>query len=105
MHFHFHARIAAGNDGDDGEWYPGYYDPVIAVAAASDSGEAAYFTNYGSWIDITAPGVNVYSTLMTSDGSYGTYSGTSMACPHVSGILALGLSVAGVTADQDTIIG
>lgn len=41
--------FAAGNDGSDADWYPGYYDATIAVAALDNSKEAAYFTNYGDW--------------------------------------------------------
>eukprot|EP00618_Florenciella_parvula_P000632 CAMPEP_0119533718 /NCGR_PEP_ID=MMETSP1344-20130328/47060_1 /TAXON_ID=236787 /ORGANISM="Florenciella parvula, Strain CCMP2471" /LENGTH=954 /DNA_ID=CAMNT_0007574709 /DNA_START=12 /DNA_END=2872 /DNA_ORIENTATION=- len=96
--------FAAGNDGDNGLWYPGAHDPVIAVAAADDSGTAAYFTNYGDWIDITAPGVDVYSTYLLEDGEYGYMSGTSMACPHVSGILALGMSQGTLSMDSSMIM-
>lgn len=90
--------VAAGNDNSDDEWYPAFYEPSIAVAALYDSGVRASFSNYGSWIDISAPGVSVYSTYF--DG-YGYMSGTSMACPHVSGILALALSLSPNVAVSD----
>ncbi|HAP60262.1 MAG TPA: hypothetical protein DCR93_12470, partial [Cytophagales bacterium] len=48
--------------------------------------------NYGSWVDIAAPGSAIYSTYPVSQGSYNSISGTSMACPHVSGIAALVVS-------------
>lgn len=82
--------FAAGNDGSDNDWYPAYYSNAIAVAATDNSGEAAFFTNYGSWVDISAPGYPVFSTVTVADGSFGSYSGTSMACPLVAGVLALG---------------
>ena len=66
---------------------------MVAVAAAEDTGVAADFTNYGDWVDVSAPGVDIMSTYTVDDGSYGLMSGTSMACPHISGILALGMSV------------
>ena len=66
---------------------------MVAVAATENSGVAADFTNYGEWVDVSAPGVGVMSTYTVDDGSYGTMSGTSMACPHISGVLALGMSV------------
>ena len=90
--------FAAGNDADDGDWYPAYYDGAIAVAATDNNGVAADFTCYGDWIDISAPGVGIYSTMADegnyySSGDYGYSDGTSMACPHVAGVLALGKSV------------
>ncbi|MDR2449984.1 MAG: S8 family serine peptidase [Prevotellaceae bacterium] len=92
--------FAAGNNGDDGNWYPGAWDEVVAVAAIGPTGKRAYYSNYGSWVDITAPGGDVrvssrtvFSTL--PGGEYGYMQGTSMACPHVSGVAALILSVYG----------
>ena len=84
--------FAAGNDGTNEYWNPAYYSAAIAVGATTDSGEAAWFTNYGDWVDISGPGYDVTSTVSVAEGSYGSYSGTSMACPHVAGVLALGKS-------------
>lgn len=82
--------FAAGNDNSYANWYPGYYSKTVAVAATDNIGTAASFTNYGSWVDIAAPGTAVLSTTETG---YGTWAGTSMACPHVAGVLALGKAV------------
>mmetsp|Transcript_52858 Transcript_52858/g.67783 ORF Transcript_52858/g.67783 Transcript_52858/m.67783 type:complete len:874 (-) Transcript_52858:283-2904(-) len=93
--------FAAGNDGTADDWYPGYYEPTIAVAALDNTKTAAYFTNYGDWVDISAPGYPVLSTVTVADGSYDWYSGTSMACPHVAGGLALAKSyLPSATADE-----
>ncbi|KAH8061154.1 serine-type endopeptidase [Aureococcus anophagefferens] len=85
--------FAAGNAGTDENWYPAYYDRAIAVAAVDDDGVAAYFTCFGDWIDVSAPGVGVLSTVAMSEGATDYYDGTSMACPHVAGLLALGWAI------------
>ncbi|HEY0742709.1 MAG TPA: choice-of-anchor D domain-containing protein [Chryseosolibacter sp.] len=86
--------FAAGNSNTDNPaiGYPASYAPVMAVASTDHSDVRSYFSNYGSWVDIAAPGSNVYSTYPVSLGSYEYLSGTSMACPHVSGVAALIIS-------------
>lgn len=72
------------------------HENVIAVSAIAGDYVAAYYTNYGTWVDISAPGGDykkgqeVLSTL--PNGQYGLMQGTSMACPHISGIAALAVS-------------
>lgn len=78
--------FAAGNDGIS-NGAPANYEPVIAVGATDNTLNRSYYSNYGDWVDIAAPGSDILSTL--PGGKYGTSSGTSMACPHVTGIAAL----------------
>ncbi|MDR2449248.1 MAG: S8 family serine peptidase, partial [Prevotellaceae bacterium] len=99
--------FAAGNEGSDGRWYPACFDFVLSVAAVTSQGKRAYYSNYDNWVDISAPGGDYYNTgreggataneartvLSTLPGNrYGYMQGTSMACPHVSGVAALVLS-------------
>ncbi len=90
---------SAGNDGLDSPIYPANYANVISVAATNSNDEKATFTNYGDWVDIAAPGVDVLSLRAagTSLGDvYDDYttiaSGTSMSCPYVAGACAFLLS-------------
>lgn len=96
------AIFAAGNETSSVPGYPGAYYKYISVSAMSSDYRAAYYTNYGTGTNIAAPGgdsdygtaYSIYSTQTNSFGKYGYMQGTSMACPHVSGCAALGLSYA-----------
>lgn len=78
---------AAGNDNVNTQFYPAAYNNVVSVAATTSTNTKASFSNYGSWIDVSAPGNNIYST--TVGNSYGNKSGTSMASPMVAGLAGL----------------
>jgi subtilisin family serine protease len=80
---------AAGNDGEDNPFYPAAYsDPaVLAVGSTNSYNHKADTSNYGTWVDISAPGVGILSTCVGN--VYCTKSGTSMAAPHVTGLTAL----------------
>jgi len=82
---------SAGNDGSQDPIYPACYENCIAVAATRQDDSLAPLSNYGDWVDMAAPGFNIYSTL--PDNSYGYKTGTSFAAPYVSGLAALLFSV------------
>jgi thermitase len=83
---------AAGNSGVSDPLYPAYYEKVIAVAATDHNDAKASFSNYGTWVDVAAPGKSILSTAPDHSNKiwgrgvkYGTIGGTSMATPHVAG--------------------
>ena len=100
------AIFASGNDGASLPCYPAAYEPCISVSAISPGLRPAFYTNYGIGSDILSPGGEslytygeVLSTVpakFATNGTknYGMMQGTSQACPHVSGVAALGLSYA-----------
>ncbi|THE09374.1 peptidase S8 [Bacillus timonensis] len=78
---------ASGNDGASSISYPAAYSSVIAVGSVTSSGTRSSFSNYGSGLELMAPGSSIYSTYPKS--RYATLSGTSMATPHVAGVAGL----------------
>lgn len=106
--------FAAGNDMVGMSGYPGAFRNYISVTSMSCDYTPAYYTNYGPGCNIAAPGGDVYQSMFDNrtgasqvlstinNGNYGYAQGTSMACPHVSGVAALGLSYALQTGKKFT---
>ena len=83
---------AAGNKGTSEPSYPAYYNDCLAVAGTNQNNSLALLSSYGDWVDVAAPGFNIYSEL--PQNQYGYKTGTSAAAAHVSGVAALVFSVA-----------
>lgn len=82
---------AAGNKGTSKPSYPAYYENCLAVAGINENNSLALLSSYGDWVDVAAPGFNIYSEL--PGNQYGYKTGTSSAGAHVSGVAALVFSV------------
>jgi subtilisin family serine protease len=78
---------AAGNENTSSASYLCSRNDVISVAATNHSDGKASFSNYGSWVDVSAPGVGINSTFFNN--TYGSHDGTSMAAPFVTGLAGL----------------
>lgn len=101
---------AAGNSGTEDRIYPAAYSNVIAVAATNNKDTKAHFSTYGDWVDVAAPGEDVYSTFPNHEFVIGTQndrsmgydiaSGTSMASPVVAAVAALTWSTPAGTSNR-----
>ncbi len=104
---------AAGNSGVTDPLYPAAFDNVISVAAFDEDHRRASFSNYGNWVDMSAPGNLIMSTYPMSQcpasstpgdtGCYTWLSGTSMATPHVAGAAALVWTRSDVTRNSQVV--
>lgn len=92
--------VSAGNEATARPLYPAAFDAALAVGAIDTTELLANFSSFGPWVDLVAPGVNIYSA-MAGDFEWGTWSGTSFSAPMVSGTAALILQLSpGLTPVQ-----
>ena len=80
---------AAGNNNTEFPNYPAAFPEVISVGATNELDQKAEFSNFGSTIDVMAPGTGIYSTFYPEHNDYSYLSGTSMSCPMVAGLISL----------------
>ena len=80
----------AGNSSTSAPYYPAACDNVVAVSATDSVDNRAWFSNYGDWVDISAPGVSIWTTI--KGGGYGSPNGTSFSSPLSAGLAALIMS-------------
>lgn len=92
---------SAGNNKTTKAHYPSDYNNVIGVAGTNSNDERYWWTNYGTKVEVAAPGQSILST--TNDGKYGTKSGTSMASPHVAGVAGLVWSVPSLATFKENV--
>jgi cerevisin len=89
-----HFAVAAGNDNQDAcNYSPAAAEKAVTVGASSLADARAYFSNHGKCVDIFAPGLNILSTWIGDKHATNTISGTSMASPHICGLLTYFLSL------------
>ncbi|KAL1845364.1 hypothetical protein VTK73DRAFT_622 [Phialemonium thermophilum] len=89
-----HFAVAAGNDNADAcNYSPAAAEKAVTVGASAIDDSRAYFSNYGKCTDVFAPGLSILSTWIGSKYATNTISGTSMASPHICGLLAYYLSL------------
>ncbi len=89
---------AAGNDASGNLRYPARYPAVIAVGSTNSLDQRSGFSNYGTGLDLVAPGEAIFST--NPGGGYGNRTGTSMSTPYVSGLAAILWGMAGMPGPQ-----
>ena len=92
---------AAGNDNSSQQFYPAAYNNVVSVAATTNGDAKSSFSQYGTWIDVSAPGSSILST--DAGTAYQFLQGTSMASPMVAGLVGLMISHAPSATPQDIV--
>lgn len=92
---------SAGNSSTDIPTYPAACNNAVAVSATTSNDTIASFSNYGTWVDISAPGLGIYTTL--NGGGYGSKSGTSFSSPIAAGLAALIMSANPSLTNRDVV--